>query len=753
MTNFKLHELGWNDFQNLCLTVTSEVFGQTVRDFLPNNDAGRDGAFYGTWISTESEPYQGDFVIQAKHTSNLSAFLTPSLISDELGKAERLVASGRCDVYVLMSNARLTGESELEITRQLRTRGVSQPIILGAEWFNRTISENSRLRMLVPRLYGLGDLTQILDQRAYRQAEEVLNSMRTDLAKLVRTTTYEAAAKALDDHGFVLLTGDPMTGKTTLAAELALASADAFDTSVVAIQDAAEIRERWNPDEKQFFWLDDAFGATQVDYSLASSWQRATRWVKSAIASDSKFVLTTREYVLRAAWPHLKPSSFPLLEASRVIVDVSELNVREREQILYNHLKHGRQDERFLRQLVPHLDALAAHPGYTPELARRLADPIFTAHLRQPSREALTRFFDSPRELLESIFEDLDTDSKAALGLVFVGRGWLPSPIEPDSLASELLVRMDSSVGGVTQALHALDGSLVSLVSRDQSQGWVFTHPTMIEAYAKLLQSPEFLHLLISGFTIEALLRHTTCGDLGIENALVIPSQLWHYVMDRLQEPLQPPNRWQDRRRRKAYFARQCSEAFQMEYFRRFPDDLEELAEPGLALEDDYDNDVVIALARRGKFPERLRRQFAHHLIDFCIKGIDPAVLWSTRLRSVLNSDEWDTLRRRLASEVFEDPFDVYYEMTTHFESHHDPVQFSEPLEQFADAIDQEFPDDPAASQAAEKMREMRWQWVADRDEHLVDDDGSPDEYQTWTSTPVHTENDRSIFDDLVAPS
>lgn len=178
MTRFNLHELGWHDFQNLYLTFTSEVFGQTVTGFIPNNDPGCDGAFFGTWTSAEGEQYQGDFVVQAKHTSNPSTFLTPSLISDELDKAGRLVASRRCYVYVLMSNAKLTGESELTITKQLRTQGASQTLILGTDWFNRKISENSRLRMLVPRLYGLGDLTQILDQRAYRQAEAVLESMR-----------------------------------------------------------------------------------------------------------------------------------------------------------------------------------------------------------------------------------------------------------------------------------------------------------------------------------------------------------------------------------------------------------------------------------------------------------------------------------------------------------------------------------------------------------------------------------------------
>lgn len=41
--------------------------------------------------------------------------------------------------------------------------------------------------MMVPRVYGLGDLSQILDERAYAQATAVLESMREDLAKVVIT--------------------------------------------------------------------------------------------------------------------------------------------------------------------------------------------------------------------------------------------------------------------------------------------------------------------------------------------------------------------------------------------------------------------------------------------------------------------------------------------------------------------------------------------------------------------------------------
>jgi len=42
---YELHNLGWNSFQQLCLTVVREILGQTVESFLDSSDGGRDGAF------------------------------------------------------------------------------------------------------------------------------------------------------------------------------------------------------------------------------------------------------------------------------------------------------------------------------------------------------------------------------------------------------------------------------------------------------------------------------------------------------------------------------------------------------------------------------------------------------------------------------------------------------------------------------------------------------------------------------------
>ena len=747
---FALHELGWSDFQSLCHTVCREILGQTVVGHLDSNDGGRDGAFTGVWSPSAGETFSGEFVIQVKHTTKPDATLGLSSLADELEKAERLAESRRCDVYLLMTNARMTAQTEARFRAALCDRGIDQSLVLSSKWINAKIAESPRLRMLVPRLYGLGDLTQILDQRAYEQAQAVLDSMRTDLAKLVRTTTYERAAEALHDHGFVLLTGSPATGKTTVAGQLALAAADVFDTHVVMLDDASEFSDRWNPNEKQLFWLDDAFGATQLTPFFAQSWQRITPKVMSAIDRGSKFVLTTRSYILSHALEHLKPGSFPLLNTAQVVVDVADLTPRERRQILYNHLKHGRQPKSFLQKLVPHLEAAADHPRFTPELARRLAEPAFTKHLKPPTATSVAVFFEKPKQFLADILTGLDVDSRSALGLIFVSRGWLPSPIELDEPHSELLARLGSTKAGVTGALTRLEGSLVALVNRDSSPGWVFAHPTMIDAYADHIRTPELLAVLIEGFDTHVLMSRTTCGDTGWTNAIILPQPVWSTVIDRLNETLKNSETSEIQRDWCwRYLARQCTPAFQRHYLERHPDVLDDLSRPELRLDLDSGADLMASLHRNDVLPEHARAVFVQSVIENCINEADGTVLSDNRFRDMLNTDEEHTLRSRLMTEVVADPRSAFENFTSWFPEDEDPAEFTQPIEEFAGALIAEFEDDETVLAAATILEDARWEWVRDQgwsDESLDDDRRYDMPRATTQSAPRH----RSVFDDLV---
>ena len=162
-----------------------------------------------------------------------------------MAKAKRLAEFGFADVYLLITNASVTGTVAAELATILRNEaGVEQTVCYGREWICDTIAETPRLRRLVPRLYGLGDLAQILDQRSYEQAESLLSVLGEDLKKFVFTDAYEKSANALDEHGFVLLLGQPAAGKSMIATALAAGALDEWGCSVIRVNHPQELEER-----------------------------------------------------------------------------------------------------------------------------------------------------------------------------------------------------------------------------------------------------------------------------------------------------------------------------------------------------------------------------------------------------------------------------------------------------------------------------------------------------------------------------
>ncbi len=716
VTSFDLHKLGWYEFQELSRIVLREVLGHTVAGFAHGNDGGRDAAFQGTGQVFEGDVLSGHFVAQCKHTSKPSQTLPYSALESDLEKARALAEQGICDVYLLMTNALLTGNTERRVRENLKANGVDEFRLLDSQWFDETISSNSELRMRVPKLYGLGDLTQILNARAQQQADAILRYYATDLKKLVRTGTYATAAKALQMHSFVLLSGEPMTGKTTIATQLSLAAADVYGMRVIVLDRASEVRDYWNPDDPVLFWLDDAFGETQFNSDLAAEWQRAVPSVKTAIAGGNRFILTSRSYVLQRARSRFKAGLFPLIDEAEVVVDVAQLTPTERRQVLYGHLKHGDQPRHVLAAMLPHLEQLADHPDFAPELAKRLGNAFFTKSMRRIDGEALDEFFANPSALMKEIVEGLDTESKCALGLVFLNRGWLPSPIEPDAAAEELMKRMGGSLAGIGDALRALDGSLVSLTVREGRNGWAFTHPTMAEAFSELLKDSEFLHLVVDLLSPGALLDRTTCGDIGMKNALIIPEPLWPNVMERLHSTPTGFANWRQVHRRDSYLASYCCPDFLRQYFDRHPDALEALKKPGLMLEGAAKNEIALRLHEFGLLPEPIRREFVSGVIDFCIDGEDFSVMWNDRFGGMLTQEETDLLWHRLRNETFRNPREVVRTFLEGYDGQDEPEAFADDLERFATAISSSMPEDAEAQEFAASIHQLRWDFIRNAD-------------------------------------
>ncbi len=751
---YELHNLGWSAFQKLCLTIAREILGQTVESFLDSNDGGRDGAFAGAWKTGGSEALSGRFVIQCKFTSRPNYALRLADLKGEVAKVKRLVAQGRCDTYVILTNAGVSGKRAAQVEDLFKKAGVKHVLIFGFNWICDQIRENKNLRMQVPRLYGLGDLTQILDERAYKQATAVLASLREDLAKTVITDAYRKASDALNEHGFVLLIGEPAAGKTTIASLLSMAAIDQWNVSLVKPDRPAKLVDRWNPDEpSQFFWLDDAFGPTQYEESLVQEWNRILAEVRTMLKRGAKIVMTSRDYIYSRARNDLKEGAFPLLEEGKVVIDVHNLTLDERRQILYNHLKLGRQPKTFKTDVKPFLDAVAAHPRFIPETARRLADPVFTKGLHL-SPYHLHEFVEKREQLLREVLQNLDNDSKAALGLIYMRNDRLQSPIELQPSEERALVRLGSTVGACRTALEALNGSLVQRFYADDEYFWRFKHPTIGDAYASLLvESPELLDVYVQGSTPDKLVEQVTCGDVGIEKAVVLPKTLFPLMLKRLDEFSSRKYkdawlaRWADRHGVQGFLSRRCSKEFLELYMEQHPALLTRVSRPGLMLSAVPEVNLAARLHELGLLPEERRREFIATVSEYALDGSDLSALDDYTIRDLFEPDEFDALVKRVRTELVPKLKSVRHDWQSNLPSEDSPDGFMQPLFDGFEAMKRQFADDEAVIKIINRETELAQEWVS---EHMPDEsEDKPPRKLAPVSKSEEPQSERSVFDDV----
>lgn len=752
---YDLHRLGWSSFQQLCLTIVREVLGQTVQSFLDSNDAGRDGAFAGSWTSGSGKHFSGKFVIQCKFSSKPGYLLKKSDITNEIPKVRKLVADGLCDVYVLMTNAGVSGKQEAQISSELIGAGVKHVLIYGTTWIEDQIRESTRLRMLVPRVYGLGDLSQILDERAYAQARAVLESLREDLAKVVITDSYRKAVEALDEHGFVLLIGEPAAGKTTIASMLAMAAADKWKSSVIKLADPAKVVERWNVEEpSQFFWIDDAFGVTQYESPLVHGWNHSLVQVRTMLRRGVKIVMTSRDYIYNRARHDLKESAFPLLSESKVVINVHNLTELERQQILYNHLKLGRQPADFRSTVKPHLEYMAAHPRFIPETARRVADPLFTKDLYL-SEYHLGQFVEKREQLLLEVIQGLDVNSKAALGLIYIRKDHLESPVELEGSEPHAIERLGSTLGECITALDALNGSLVTQMQIDDQPVWRFKHPTVGDAYATTLAfSPDLLGIFLSGSSTENLTSQVTCGSVGVEKAVVVPKSLFPMMVTRLCE-FSSSNRykvpwlssWGAKRTLCRFLARRCSKEFLALYIEEDPDILKHVSELGPSLSYAPEVDLAVRLHELSLLPEESRKKFVEMVSNYAIEGDDVYALADGDIRYVFTDDEFDELIQTVRMSLLPKLAEVREKVQMNHDSSEAPEEHIQSIIESFDTLKKRFSDDVNAIRIIDREIDLANEWIAETDP--PEPSRSPRTLGAIEPAEETRSSTRSIFDDI----
>lgn len=534
MVDLAIHTLGWKAFQDLCAQVCAEVFGTTISVYREAQDGGQDAVFL-TRRSSEHEE-QVEATVQCKFSSKADLRLRAGDINSELDTVRALVSSGRAKAYYLISSLGVDAPVAAEIRDKLIEAGVVEPHVLGREWLTIQIRSSPRLRALVPRVYGLGDLSTILDERCAQQTQALLGHLRPGLRVYVPTAAHRSAVRILAEHKIVLLLGAPATGKSMLAAILATTAIDGEGHACMKCDGPLELAAHWNPNERnRLYWVDDAFGPNQVRPDFVDGWISALPRLKTAIEHGNRFILTSRSHIWYGAKPKLGTRNLPVLMDERAVVDLGTLGFEEREQIIYNHIKAGNQTASWKRLIKPHLPRLAECSLLLPEIARRLGDSSFTKALKV-QHDDLIKFVEEPAEFLVQTIQELDDAHQAAMTLVFLWQGKLPTHELTGDSTKLIAEKYDVTPRAIAEALPQLEHSFLSERQEATHLVWGFVHPTFTDAISTILSGrPDLVELYVQGAKLETLLTEAVCeGATPIRDAVVIPASASERLVQRL---------------------------------------------------------------------------------------------------------------------------------------------------------------------------------------------------------------------------
>lgn len=532
-SDLALHTIGWKAFQDLCSQVCEESFLRPVEIFREAQDGGQDAVFL-LRESVNNQTAVG--TVQCKYSSDAKKSLRLSDLTDELDSISSLVAAGQADTYVLMTSMSVDAPAAVTIRQRLRSVGVRKPHILGRQYVVRAIRSSPRLRALVPQVYGLGDLSAILDERTIEQSRALLDEWVPKLKVYVPTAPHRRAVRALDEHGVVLLLGNPSSGKSAIGAILSTMAADDPSHTVLTLTSPRDFERGWNPhDPGRFFWIDDAFGSNIVRDEYVQDWASTFRKVQAAISRGNRFLLTSRYHIYEAAKARLGERNFPLFSDGRAVVDVGELSDDEKRQILYNHISFGAQTQSWKRNVKAHLEAVAQVDNFLPGIAERLGNPMFTKSL-PINKESLIQFMEKPKPHLIDTINALEEPLRAALILTYVNQGRFEERSSDTPSARVASETCGVPVQRILASLHELRGSFLKCSVDRGNRNWGFFHPTIADALTDILKErPHMVGALLRGAPIATILSGCVCEGAGhLIDGLKIPASLNDVLVDRL---------------------------------------------------------------------------------------------------------------------------------------------------------------------------------------------------------------------------
>lgn len=421
MTHYDFKILQPSEFECLSRDLIQARDGIYIESFTEGRDSGID---YRYAISKDKTA-----IIQVKRYATYSSLLS------ELKKEERKIKKLKPQRYYISTSVGLTPNNKTEIQNLFGRDVLSTSDILGKDDLNNLLGLYPDVEKRYYKLWlsSTTVLESILNKRIENWATFEMDKIQNDIHQYVFNDSFNEAMRILKEHRYVIISGIPGIGKTTLARMLVYdLLAHGMDDFIYIPSDIDDAVTVFDENRKQVFFFDDFLGSTVFEKGERRFDQKILNFIdKVKHCKDKLFILTTREYILSDAFLFYEKFQLNHIDIAKCTLALSYYTKEIKARILYNHLADAQLPDEYIDVLIENgnYKRLINHTNFNPRVIETfINDKVWESVDAKDFMTKLLNFFDSPLSVWEKAFCKLENITR----YILLTLATMPLPVRVD---------------------------------------------------------------------------------------------------------------------------------------------------------------------------------------------------------------------------------------------------------------------------------------------------------------------------------
>ena len=486
MANYDFKELSSYDFELLIRDLLQEEYEVTIESFKSGRDNGIDLRY--------AKDEKNSFIVQCKHYANSTYSDLKTTVKKEALKIKNI----DCKRYILVTSQGLTPNNKDELLSILAPYCKSTGDILGKDDVNNLIGKYPKVEKDNYKLWltSTNIMERILHSKLYNQSAIEIENIKFKSKFYVQNKCFFKVKELLKELNYCIITGIPGIGKTTLAEILILDYLEKDYEVYNIINTIEEAFEVYNPHNKQLFYYDDFLGQTTLEEKLNKNEDsQIIKFIDTVGRNkNSKFILTTREYILNQAKQiYEKISNFDF-DISKCSINLNDYTKYDKAKILFNHLYFSNVPNEDKEVIVfdKKYKEIINHPNYNPRIIEWMTVK-YNIKSDEDYYKEFMNILDNPHQIWGHIYDNqLKSNSKNLL-LVLTS---LPDKVYIEEIREafeEFNIRKAGKYGYLIDendfinALRELEGNFISTQKYNRHIFVYFSNPSIRDFMENLL--------------------------------------------------------------------------------------------------------------------------------------------------------------------------------------------------------------------------------------------------------------------------